>query len=566
MTYNEEAAALVWEIENGSEDIGRWVLTFQNEEIKGKGLREFLDNAAFDNGMTNVVFVKNLKAFTYLLKNQVNFSEIEFFGNGDKDFFYINVKEELELRNWDKFEDKVDNGKEFIKRLEFMRQNFKGDCKNRLGLKSHFRTTKAHDMWEDIKYRYYLRSSWNQAYLRELLPQSIEQYQLMFSLNRAAFYYQNSSFIGRIVPRVNSYDISSSHIGFMARKKYPSSSFIEANEEDYQKIIKNKELGWMGEFVFRKLRYKIDFPVNSGFWIQRLDNGDYLVNLTSVDIEWFKQIFEWDEAAVYSLYYCKMNYLPKEYINMVDELYRIKDIQKKGTYPKEICKFRAELPFGQSIKKVEYEEELKYDSKHDMFITVPTAVKPFNQVKLSLIKRGIPVQIGLWTVAYSRLELVNIMLKIGLDKVVYGDTDCVKFIGDEGIEVIKEWNEGINQEIKENKNNPYVLSEKLGRWQNEGRLEGFKTIGIKWYLTLSEDGEWDVKCAGGDKEALLNWLKEKNDCFGYFTQKMKCPKLFKTIKVWGKTLSFEYINGFKGEQVEALKKLCRQLQLYNWEV
>lgn len=521
--------------------------------------------------MTNVVFVKNLRAFVHLLKNIVDFSSIEFFGDSERDFFYIVLSENIELRNWDRFEDKIDDGKEFIKRLDFMRNNFKGENKNKLGIAKHFRTTKAHEMWEDIKYKYYLRSNWNMEFVKRLLPEDWDQFNLMFNLNKAAIYYSNSKFMNKIVPRVNSYDISSSHIGFMSRKKYPSSGFIKAEEGQYQEIINNKKLGWMGYFIFKKLRYKVDLPINSGFWIQSLydqegfKTDDYLVSLTNIDIEWFKMVFKWDKVAVDELYWCEMDYLPKEYINMIDELYKIKDIQKKGTYPKEICKFRAELPFGQSIKKAEYDEKLIYDSKLKLFMTVAADKKTFGQVKLNLIKRAIPVQIGMWTVAYSRLELISIILKIGLDNVVYGDTDCVKFIGDEGIEIIKEWNRGIDEEIKENKRNRYELSSKLGRWQDEGRLQGFKAIGIKWYLTLNENDEWDVKCAGGDRENLLSWLKEQSSCFDAFSTRMKCPKLFKTIKVWGGTLTLQYINGFKAEQVEEIKKLSRLLKIYEWE-
>jgi len=122
------------------------------------GFKELLNNAVFNNKMTNVVFVKNLKAFVYLLHNHMSFKDVEFFGNDDKDFFYFKISEEIEFRNWDRFEPNTNSGADFIKRLSCMRDFFKGENVNRLGLEKHFRTTKAHDMWEDIKYRYYLKS------------------------------------------------------------------------------------------------------------------------------------------------------------------------------------------------------------------------------------------------------------------------------------------------------------------------------------------------------------------------------------------------------------------------
>lgn len=512
--------------------------------------------------MTNVVYVKNLKGFIYLLHNQISFKNVEFFGNDQRDFFYFKINDNIEFRDWDRFEPKIDNGAEFIKRLSAMREFFKGGNKNKLGLQSHFKTTKAHDMWEDIKYRYYLSASWNLDYVKRLLPQTIEEYEMMFSLNKGGFYYTNLSYSNQIVAGINSYDISSSHIGFMSRKKYPCSSFRKI-EENFQEIISDKSKGWMGCFIFENLKYRVDLPINNGFWIERIYNeqgyitDDFCVYLTNVDIEWFKKVFKWDKVYVSEFYECDMSYLPKEYINMVDSLYRMKNEQKKGTFGKEICKFRAELPFGQSIKKVEYDGELKYNEELDEFEVVETKKMEIDEIRNKLLKRRIPAQIGLWTVAYSRLELISLILEIGINNVIYADTDCVKFKGNEGIAIIERRNKEIDQEIKENKGNPYNLSEKLGRWEKED-VAAIKVIGVKWYLTIDSKDKWEVKAAGAEIENLLPWLEKKGGFYAFNTQ-MKCPKLFKNIRTKGRTLIFEYINGFDRQRKEDMKKLCRQL-------
>ena len=113
---------------------------------------------------------------------------------------------------------------------------------------------------------------------------------------------------------------------------------------------------------------------------------------------------------------------------------------------------------------------------------------------------------GLWIVSYSRLEFFDIVDKIGINNVVYGDTDSVKFFGDEGIEVIKEHNaeiEKITHSIEMRRNMPKL--EKIGRWLNEGDIDAIKTIGIKWYATL-KDGEVDVKASGADPQAIKAYL------------------------------------------------------------
>lgn len=571
--YNEEAAALVWEIINDKKDIGKWILTYKGKEIKGKGFKEFHTNAAKLSDDINVVFVKNLNCLVYLLEGSFDFNNKKFFGNGDRDFFYIEIDDNLELRNWDKFEAKVEDGKEFIQRLDFMRNCFKGDkdkSKKKLSLKTYFRFTKAHDMWEDIKYRYYLRSTWNQRFCEELCPRTEDEYEVLFSLNKAGFYYANKDYEGKVVQKLHSYDISSSHIGFMARELYPSSHFErEDNPKKIERILKDENKCWYGLFGFKNLRYRYpNFEINSGFWIVLNVEKDWSeVFLTNVDSKWFKKMFVWDQCVVADdFWWAEQALLPKEYRSMVDSLYRIKDGQKKDTYPKEICKFRAELPFGQSIKKVEYLDELIYNEKENKFEVVEAKEIGFEAVQNKILKRKIPVQIGMWTVAYSRLELISIILEIGLENVVYGDTDCVRFVGDEGVKIIENRNKEIDLQVKRSYENStcQIIHEKMGKWCDEGDLAAFKSIGIKWYITLDMEGNYDVKCAGGNSSAIKDCFNKWKFPLYEFGYKMKVEKLFKSITYSKKekgALVLSYTNKIGHEEIDSMKKLSRKLCL-----
>jgi hypothetical protein len=55
--------------------------------------------------------------------------------------------------------------------------------------------------------------------------------------------------------------------------------------------------------------------------------------------------------------------------------------------------------------------------------------------------------IGLWTSAYARAEFVKIIDLVGIENVVYGDTDSVKFTGIEGVQKIEEYNKEIEKEF-----------------------------------------------------------------------------------------------------------------------
>ena len=167
-------------------------------------------------------------------------------------------------------------------------------------------------------------------------------------------------------------------------------------------------------------------------------------------------------------------------------------------------------------------------------------------------KSALPMQVGIWTAAYSWAEEVNMILDLGPENVVYGDTDCVKFINkEELVNIIEEHNEEIDREVKviSNKRNMLETSPKIGRWKDEGVFTQFKAIGVKWYLFNSNKG-LEVKAAGADNKILINWLREQGNPFEVFTKEMCVPKLFKNVSISreNKTVHISY-NNYMGDQL-----------------
>lgn len=568
--YNDNAAALIWDVLNDERDIGNWKLVCDNKELNGKGFNEFLTVANSLVEKKQVIYVKNLDWFVEIAQNFMSFKGCDFFANQDLSFYYIGISETIELRNWNNFWKKVEDPYEFLKRLDACRNVFKIDCKNMLSLDRHFKFTLARDMWEDVKYKYFLKSAWSSNFVNTLLPQSEDEWEQMKHLDKGSFYFCNSDYFNKKVPNVHCYDISSSHLSLLARKKYPSSSFKRAETIDEAiEIIERKFHCWHGQFYFKKLQYKIDnFPIDLsrfGFPSEEEMCGWYLV-LTNVDIQWFKQIFTWDECHCLDLYYAEQKELCKDYAKMFQELYEDKASQKKGTFAKEIFKFRAELPFGQPIKAIDYYGKAIYNEDTNMFEVVEEKEKTLQEVRFKLSKRGMPMYVSLWCVAYSRLEFFTVLNKIGFDNVVYGDTDSVKFIGDEGIKIIEEHNKTIEEEFKAiNKKRAIYMNEKLGKWCDEGDVDYFKSIGVKWYLT-SKDDEIEVKAAGAQMDTLENWLKECPNPFARFDIRMRCFGLFKNVKCGCGKVSITYTNEMDKTIKKEILKHGTPLYYYNpWE-
>lgn len=486
----------------------------------------------------NVVYIKQQNWFIHIARKFIDFSDKKFFGNGEKNFYQAQLADNIEMRGWDNFWDKIEEGKEFLTRLDICRQIFKKNCKEKLGLEKHYKSTLARDQWEDIYHYYYLYYVWATDTCKELCPKTEQEYEAMLGLNKASFYYTNPDSFGSISTNLHCYDISSSHIGFYYRKKFPSTPFVRTNDaKEISKIIKDDFYCWYGEFQFSNLHYKKDrenFKVDLGKFGYVLDSVDeevwWNLTLTNIDLKWFKNHFEWDECYCEYIYYAEQKEIQKDYAKMIEDLYIMKDGQKKGTFAKEIYKFRAELPFGQPIKRVVYDTELAYNNETDEFEEVESEGNSFKQIQFKISKRGFPMYWGLWDVAYSRLEFYSMIEKIGFNKVIYGDTDSVKFYGEEGIKIIEEHNVEIEKEIKtiQKKRNMTILP-KIGRWLNEGDLVALKAIGVKWYATLDQDSKIDVKASGADPEAIKNYLETQKAPLYKFCRRMKVENMFKSI-------------------------------------
>lgn len=134
---------------------------------------------------------------------------------------------------------------------------------------------------------------------------------------------------------------------------------------------------------------------------------------------------------------------------------------------------------------------------------------------------------GIWTLAYSNSELINLILKIGPEYVIYCDTDCVKFKLEKNVEIIKKHNEAIDKEFSIiDKEKQFVFQEKLGRWKDEGLAETFKAIGVKWYLIRNTKEELEAKAAGANVKILQDYLDKSSNPFKEFNTDLSIDNLF----------------------------------------
>ena len=538
LNYSDYAIALKWEIINDEPDIGKWVMFFEEDNsIKnGKGMSDLLEMLLqLNQEQINVIYVKDLNYFEVIGENYFSYSS-EFMAavkDGQINFFNLKLFDWIELVNWNNFFD-TEDCEEFIRELNLCRSNFKGQNKNKLSLKSHYRITKAADQWFDITERFYLKKEWTNTFRNSLLPQDQDELNLFLEIYKGSYSFLNPKFVGKTIENVKGYDISSSHSGFILRKKYPSSTGERITDvKEIYNIINKDWYAWIGRIEFVDLYEKFELPIDLRQFGYINENDNWELILTNAHWKVFKRLFGAKTIIPIEFYKYENKELVRNYAKMVNDLYEEKEFYKKNndSFVKNIFKFRTELPFGQSIKAPQFHQAVIYNEETNQFEKFKLTDQPFEEIIGRLKKYALPMQIGIWTAAYSWAEEVNMILDLGVENVVYGDTDCVRFIGDLDC-VIEAHNKEIDKEVNNISKKRIMLetNTKLGRWQDEGTFSQFKAIGIKWYLFI-DNGKLEVKAAGANKDKLLDWLNAQDNPFEEFNKEMYVPQLFKNMSI-----------------------------------
>lgn len=559
LNYSNYAIAFKFQVLNDQQDFGKWEMLFEEnfKKIEGEGIEELY--GAFSQlreDQINVIYVKNLNYFELIGENFFIYSFGEFKAvvkNGQLSFFKLFIQPHIELRNWDQWYD-GDSCEEFIRQLDLSRKNFRAGYKNKLNLENHYQFTKASDQWNDIVSKYYLKKTWANYFRETMLPKDQDELDLYLRVYKGSYYFNNPNYIGKEIQNVRMLDISSSHSGFMIRKRYPydGAKKVETQEEAFD-IIDKGFYAWIAQIEFFNLRAKTSLPIDLRQFGYK-EKNNWILILTNVHWDTFKKLFGADNIEIKNFRYYQKKELQKNYAVMLNELYEDKERYKNNEdeFVRGIFKFRTELPFGQSIKMPLSHIKVRYNEDLNEFEKVRVGEEDFEETLKTLKRYALPLQIGIWTAAYSWSEEIEMILRIGIDNVIYGDTDCVVFQDNQEIvKLIEDYNREINKEVHSIEMRRYhKVNEKLGRWQDKGIFDRFKAIGIKWYLT-SKNSKLDVKAAGADNSVLIEWLKQQENPFESFNKEMEVEGLFKNVFLdyKNKTVRIKK-ESFMGEQLQ----------------
>lgn len=380
-------------------------------------------------------------------------------------------------------------------------------------------------------------------YVRQMryLVISAENYQQLKRTFIGGFTHANINYVDSVVECVDSYDFSSSYPAVMLSEKFPMSKPIPVtpkDDEDLKKYLKN--FCCMLDIEFYNIRAKVDFEnyisksrcskienfyCNNG----RVVEADYLrISVTEQDVFIIQDMYKWDSFKISNMNIFIKNYLPKQFILAILELYKAKT-ELKGVEGKEVeylvSKGMINSCYGMCVTDP-CRDEIIYDGDWSAKnADVHEMIEAYNKN----MNRFLYYPWGVWVTAYARRNLFSGILEFKNDY-IYSDTDSIKVIN---ADRHKEYLENYNNSIKNKVENclrhydipidmayPKTIKGKvkpLGVWDWEGQYSRFKTLGAKRYMT-EKDGELAITIAGVSKSAGLRYLKHT---FGSNTEVFK---------------------------------------------
>ena len=366
------------------------------------------------------------------------------------------------------------------------------------------------------------------------------------------FTHANANYVGKTLNNVTSIDFTSSYPASMLAEKYPMSRPFKVEP----KTVKEFEdlcskYAMVFDIEFHNLRpriyqdnylseskaIKLEKPIiNNG----RIFSADMVgTTLTEVDYSIMKQSYKWDSISVGNVKAHHKNYLPKDIIKSILELYQGKT-ELKGVEGSEVeymlSKGMLNSIYGMSVTDI-IQDTHEYDDSWGVTpANIEEQIDKYNKSKT----RFLYYTWGVWITAYSRRNLWTGIVAMG-DDYVYSDTDSIKLLNYENHkEYINNYNELIVRKMN-NMMDYYKLDKKLlapktitgvekmiGVWDYEGTYTRFKTLGAKRYL-IEEDGRLELTVAGLSKKNGIKYMLDycegnHEKVFKMFNDNLYIPK------------------------------------------
>ena len=369
----------------------------------------------------------------------------------------------------------------------------------------------------------YAVSDWKDQ-VSKLVPE-IDKFLFMVGAYAGGYTHANANYTGKIMENVTSYDFTSSYPYVMLSEKYPMRSFIHATPEQVKKVNIDK-IDFDNYAILMDVTLEGVESISVMPYIQYAraverdsiqdDNGRIAaakkvrLKLTEVDFQIIRKTYDIDKITVNDLYWSKKDYLPKEFITFIIEVYKeknrikkeLKELEKtKGKESPEYkekdvayTKAKANLNglYGMCVTNYIADEALFEDDEWKTHVINEEDIKTKLEEQRNKDKKLLPYQWGVWIPAWARYNLFTIIEKLDFD-IIYSDTDSCKFINNHE-EIVDEYNKQCDAKIKAmcaHYDLDFEDLKGIGYLDNDGNYNKFITLGAKKYAYTSDDKQED---------------------------------------------------------------------------
>lgn len=386
-----------------------------------------------------------------------------------------------------------------------------------------------------------------------------DEYQELKEAFSGGFTHANSIYVNRhLTGEIHSFDFTSSYPTVILSEQFPMDTgkrvIVKSKEELFDLFdefcvvfrikfnkIEEKTTVYDNPISISKCRNIKNAVENNG----RLVRADQVeTTITNIDFEYISKFYSWESFQVADVIIYEKDYLPKQIISAVLELYKAKT-ELKGI-PEEAVNYMVKKGMLNSVYGCMVTDIVKalvtYDNNNGWGIDDIDVIKTINEYNEKW-SRFLFYPWGVFVTAYARRNLFSGIYEFGEDY-IYSDTDSIKCYNvDKHIEYIKNYNNTITSKVK-SVLKYYKLDEDLAApltkdgvkkpigiwdWETENSpYTDFKTCGAKRYMTRQFNKkhnkyEIHITIAGLSKKRGGDYISEQNNPWDFFSDEMFIP-------------------------------------------
>lgn len=390
----------------------------------------------------------------------------------------------------------------------------------------------------------------------------ISEYRQLQRAFAGGFTHANAFYVNLVQKNVASFDFTSSYPTVIVCEKFPMEKGKIVNVSNRQEFFEYlSKYCCLFDIVFDDIKASnnFDHPISYSKCYTceepHVDNGRIIsakklaITITEQDFYTFQEFYTWSNMHVSNFRIYKKNYLPRNFVYAVLQLYA-KKTTLKGVAGKEyeylVSKENVNSCYGMMVTDICRDEAEYGNDEWNLKIQTDDEVKIALSKYNSNKRRFLCYQWGIWVTAYARRNLFTGIKEFGYDY-IYSDTDSLKVLNyEKHMDYINRYNDGIKRKIKHAlfyQDIPLELAhpktikgeEKwLGIWDFDGVYKRFKTLGAKRYMVEYPEpikyGEelipYSLTVSGINKKVAIPYLYHlhKDKIFDAFTDGLYVPK------------------------------------------